>query len=170
MRRAALTALAAAVLASAATPADAALHMRHRHHARHEEGVRVVRTLPISRPAPRTPKPPTTRPPRVPTPAPPPPKPLVRVQVIAREFSLTLSRRTFAAGIVAVELDNFGQDPHDLRVERADSASTGFSFALAKPRTVSSRKLELSPGEWKLYCTLPGHEELGMSARVTVTG
>jgi hypothetical protein len=121
-------------------------------------------------------KPPTPRPPRpqVPTPSPTPtprtPKPLARIQVIAREFSLTLSRRTVAAGPVAIELDNYGQDPHDLRVERGDDASTGFSFTLAKPRTVSSKKLELSPGEWKLYCTLPGHEELGMSARVTVSG
>jgi hypothetical protein len=171
VRRTALTALAATVVAAAATPADAALHARHRHHTRHEEGVRVVRTPPASRPAPRTPKPPTPRPPRVGAPSPPPkPKPLARVQVIAREFTLTLSRRTFAAGVVAIELDNFGQDPHDLRVERADSPATGFSFELARPRTVSSRKLELSAGEWKLYCTLPGHEELGMSARVTVTG
>ena len=74
-----------------------------------------------------------------------------------------------AAGPVSVELDNFGQDPHDLRVERVDTPATGFSFTLAKPRTVSSQKLDLAPGEWKLYCTLPGHEALGMSARITVS-
>jgi hypothetical protein len=168
VRRAALIALAVALLASATTPADAAKH-RRRGHVLHGERVGVVKEPAV--------KPPTARPPRpqVPTPTPTPtpaptPKPLGRIQVIAREFSLTLSRRTVAAGPVAIELDNYGQDPHDLRVERGDDALTGFSFTLAKPHAVSSRKLELSPGEWKLYCTLPGHEALGMSARVTVSG
>jgi plastocyanin len=110
----------------------------------------------------------------VPTPTPPKPKPkpkpLGHLQVIAREFSVTPSRLTLAAGRVAVELDNFGQDPHDLRVERANDPSTGFDFTLTKPRTRSTQKLDLGPGTWKLYCTLPGHEALGMHALVTVTG
>jgi uncharacterized cupredoxin-like copper-binding protein len=109
------------------------------------------------------------KPPAAPPPAP-EPRPLARVQVIAREFSLTLSRSTVAAGPAAIELDNFGQDPHDLRVERVDDPTTGFSFSLAKPRTVATMKVELGAGQWKLYCTLPGHEALGMSARLTVTG
>ena len=123
-------------------------------------------------PAPKPPKAPVTPPPVTPPPVPPPPqpKPLTRVQVIAREFSLTLSRGTLAAGPAAIELDNFGQDPHDLRVERVDDPATGFSFSLAKPGTVATRKVELGAGEWKLYCTLTGHEALGMSARLTVTG
>jgi uncharacterized cupredoxin-like copper-binding protein len=35
---------------------------------------------------------------------------------------------------------------------------------------VSSRKLVLAPGEWKLYCTLDGHAAAGMSTTVTVSG
>ncbi|MEA2353379.1 MAG: hypothetical protein QOJ14_1793, partial [Thermoleophilaceae bacterium] len=89
---------------------------------------------------------------------------------VTREFSITLSRRTLPAGQVSIELANMGQDPHDLRVERADSPATAFSFTLAKPRTVSSRKLVLAPGEWKLYCTLDGHAAAGMSTTVTVSG
>jgi uncharacterized cupredoxin-like copper-binding protein len=34
---------------------------------------------------------------------------------------------------------------------------------------VSSQKLDLAAGDWKLYCTLPGHEALGMTAHITVT-
>ena len=98
----------------------------------------------------------------------PKPRPFARLQVVAREFSLTVSRKTLPAGRVGVELDNFGEDPHDLRVERANRAATGFSFELAKPGTVSTRKLNLGPGSWKLYCTLPGHAALGMSATVAV--
>lgn len=100
----------------------------------------------------------------------PAPKPLGHLQVIAREFSFTSSRQTLAAGTVAIELNNRGQDPHDLRVERADDGSTGFDFAVTKPSTLTSRKLELTPGKWKLYCTLPGHDQAGMHATVTVSG
>jgi hypothetical protein len=70
---------------------------------------------------------------------------------------------------VAVELDNMGEDPHDLRVERADRTGAAFDFDVAKPSTVASRKLDLAAGKWKLYCTLPGHDEAGMHAFVTVT-
>ena len=124
-----------------------------------------VRQLPAK---PRSVTPPARTP--VTPPAPPKPRPLARVQAITREFSITLSRRTLPAGAVAVELVNRGEDPHDLRVERANAPATGFSFTLAKPGSVSSQKLQLAPGEWKLYCTLDGHAAAGMSATVTVTG
>jgi plastocyanin len=104
------------------------------------------------------------------TPPAPAPKPLGHLQLVAREYSLTPSRTKLAAGRVSIELDNFGQDPHDLRVERVDGAAPGFSFALAKPRTVSTRQFELGPGAWKLYCSLPGHEALGMRTTITVAG
>ena len=162
MRRVALIGLAAVLVAP--TAADGRLVSRKRH-VRHHEAVRAMPKPPTPRPGRPVPKPPTGKPPTTPV-----PKPLARVQVIAREFSLTLSRGSLAAGLVAIELDNFGQDPHDLRVERVDSSSTGFSFELAKPSTVSSQKFTLTPGDWKLYCTLPGHEALGMSALLTVTG
>jgi hypothetical protein len=96
------------------------------------------------------------------------PRPLARLQVVAREFDLTVSRKRLPAGRVSVELDNLGEDPHDLRVERARRSATGFSFDLARSHTVSTRRLTLGPGSWKLYCTLPGHAALGMSATVTV--
>jgi uncharacterized cupredoxin-like copper-binding protein len=89
------------------------------------------------------------------------------MQVVAREFSLTLSRQAVGAGVVAIELSNHGEDPHDLRVERADS---GFNFTLTKPGERTTRKLDLGPGTWKLYCTLDGHAALGMSATFTVAG
>jgi hypothetical protein len=177
VRRATPLALVMGLLAPLPAPADGALHTRRSSVVRHDGAVRVARTphgrRPTTQPTRKPPgKPPVPKPPsKPPIPTPPsPPKPLARIQVVAREFSLTLSRRALAAGPVGIELDNFGQDPHDLRVERADAPSTGFSFTLAKPGTVSSKKLELAAGEWKLYCTLPGHEALGMSARVTVSG
>lgn len=183
MRRALAIALAAALLAPAASPAATGWghalglakpkHHRKakpRHHgkAKHHRKRGHSKKPPVTKP-PVT-KPPVTKPPVTPPPITPPPATLGHVQVTAREYSLALSRTTLAAGATSVELDNFGQDPHDLRVERVDSPSTGFSFELAKPSTVSSQRFTLTPGDWKLYCTLPGHEALGMVAQLTVTG
>jgi hypothetical protein len=141
------------LVAALAAPGSAPAKHRRTHEA-------PARARPVKRPPAPTP-PPVVEPPA--------PRPLARVQVVAREFSLTLSRQSLPAGRAAVELVNQGQDPHDLRVERADAPATGFSFDSARPRTVASRKLDLTAGDWKLYCTLPGHEALGMSARITVT-
>lgn len=55
------------------------------------------------------------------------PPPPARVQVVAQEFSYSLSRRTVKAGKVIVELVNRGQDTHDLDLQRVGgSASSTF--------------------------------------------
>ena len=50
-----------------------------------------------------------------------PPPPPARVQVVAKEFSYSLSRRKVKAGKVIIELINPGQDTHDLDIERVGS-------------------------------------------------
>ena len=52
-----------------------------------------------------------------------------RVGVSATEFHLTLSRPAVKAGVVEIELQNDGQDPHDLRVRRVGGSHT-FSIPL----------------------------------------
>jgi hypothetical protein len=70
------------------------------------------------------------------TAAPPPPTPPspARVQVIAREFSFTLSRPTVPAGEVIIELLNRGQDAHNLNLAPVsdESEATG-TFASTEP-------------------------------------
>lgn len=123
--------------------------------------------------------PPTiTHPATEPTPTPstpggtttPPPQQIAHLQVTEREFSIIPSRTTVAGGAVAVELDNRGEDPHNLRVERTDGRATAFDFDLARPGSVTTKTLDLGAGTWKLYCTLPGHDAMGMHAQITVTG
>jgi hypothetical protein len=160
-----LVALVAAVVTAVGWSSTVASGAKRSHHVRRDERVRSVGVRPQS---PATPTTPTTKPPSGQS-APPPP-PLGHLQVRAREFSLTLSRTTLAAGRVAIELANVGQDPHDLRVERVDDPGTGFDFALTKSGARSTERLDLGAGAWKLYCTLPGHEEAGMHAHIAVAG
>ena len=140
-----------------AIPSVSTAHPRRHRHRHRDEHVRVS-------------APPPTRHVVPPPPVLPPPKPLARLQVVAREWSVVPSRLTLPAGRVVVELANLGQDPHDLRIERANDPTAGFDFRLARAGARESQGLQLSPGTWKLYCTLPGHEALGMRALITVGG
>ncbi len=90
------------------------------------------------------------------------------MSVTAREFSLTLSRPLVGAGEVTIELRNFGEDPHDLVVERS-GAEVG-TWGELGPGAVGAKKLALSSGSYKLFCSIEGHEELGMKATLRVGG
>jgi hypothetical protein len=102
------------------------------------------------------------------TPADPPTTPTAaRLGVVAREWSLVLSRSTLPAGPALVQLQNFGEDAHNLRVERTDGGS-GFDVPLAESGEVQKAQGALAAGDYKIYCALPGHEAQGMRARFTV--
>jgi hypothetical protein len=91
-----------------------------------------------------------------------------RLQVVAREFRLSLSRPVLPAGPAIIELVNQGEDPHDLRVEPWTGGSSVFNFGVADPGAVVKQTGSLQAGDYKLLCTLSGHAALGMSARLKV--
>jgi plastocyanin len=91
-----------------------------------------------------------------------------RVQVIAKEYSFTLSRAEVPAGKVIVEFVNGGEDPHNLHLEEpAESVEAG-SFPTSLPGFHGDLTLNLRPGSYTLFCSLPGHEAKGMKATLTV--
>jgi plastocyanin len=108
--------------------------------------------------------------PGAPTAPAPAPAAATRLGVTAREWSLVLSRTILPAGAAIVELDNLGEDAHNLRIERVDGSGNAFDVPLAESGEVSSGRTTVAPGEYKLYCALPGHEAQGMRARLNVTG
>jgi plastocyanin len=117
--------------------------------------------------APATPGAPDTDPAPAPGPG---PAAATRLGVTAREWSLVLSRTTLPAGDAIVELDNMGEDAHNLRIERVDGGGSAFDVPLAESGEVKSGRTTVAPGEYKLYCALPGHEAQGMRARLNVSG
>lgn len=91
-----------------------------------------------------------------------------RLQVVLREFSLSLSRPAVASGTLIVSVLNLGEDPHDLAVRPAGAAGTSQRSDLVDPEGgVGAATFTLPPGTWTLYCTLPGHEAAGMQAKLT---
>jgi hypothetical protein len=84
------------------------------------------------------------------------------------EYKIRLSRQTVRHGRVVVELRNLGQDPHDLVVSPASGSGPSFSFGVSAPGSRRAKVLRLAAGRWILYCSLPGHEQLGMKATIAV--
>ncbi len=124
-------------------------------------------------PAPRVPTAPTA--PSAPAPAAPPAAspgsgaiPPARLLVSAREYRLTLSRPHIAAGPAIVQLDNRGQDPHDLALRPGSGAGAILIGETPSLKIATAPKTTLAPGTYTLYCDLPGHATLGMSATLLV--
>jgi plastocyanin len=91
-----------------------------------------------------------------------------RLQVVAQEYSYTLSRLKVHAGPALIELDNMGQDPHDLRVQRAGSRHIA-GLGVIKPGSRATLSLKLPPGRYSFWCSVADHRARGMRATVTVT-
>jgi len=89
------------------------------------------------------------------------------VQVTAVEYSFTLSRTTVPAGKVMLELVNHGQDEHNLNVLGGEGQLAG-SFENTPANGVRDLQVQLRPGSYTLFCSLPEHEQKGMKATLVV--
>ncbi len=96
-----------------------------------------------------------------------PPPSLPEVQVSAVEYHFTLSRTTVPAGKVIIQFVNNGQDEHNLNAQ-GESGPPAATFATEDPKAVTRQVVELRPGSYTLFCSLPGHEAKGMKATLTV--
>ena len=92
----------------------------------------------------------------------------VRVQVIAKEYSFTLSRAEVPAGKVIVEFVNAGEDSHNLHFQEPAEATEAGAFPTSSPGFHGDLTLNLHPGSYTLFCSLPGHEAKGMKATLVV--
>lgn len=92
----------------------------------------------------------------------------------AQEWSLWPSRSSVPAGTVYVELWNRGQDMHDTMVRRLNAAGQMVGPIVGRvkvtmPGRISDATWHLKPGRYELYCSMPGHMQLGMHAKLRVT-
>ena len=97
-----------------------------------------------------------------------PPPPPARVQVVAQEYSFTLSRLKVKAGKVIVELVNQGQDAHDLDIERVGGTKI-YRFPKVQPGQYVDKEMTLKPGKYRLWCAISDHKDRGMRAMLRVT-
>jgi plastocyanin len=97
----------------------------------------------------------------------PEPPSVPHVQVSAVEYSFSLSRTTVPAGEVVLQFVNDGQDEHNLHLE-AGEGPLAESIGNTPSKGVSDLHLQMQPGSYTLFCSLPTHEARGMKATLTV--
>jgi uncharacterized cupredoxin-like copper-binding protein len=100
-------------------------------------------------------------------PAPPKPKPGGAIKVAEAEYSVKPAASTLGAGSYTFTAANVGKIPHDLAIE-GPAIEKEAKTPLIDPGKTASLKVDLKPGKYKLYCTVPGHEQLGMKTEVSV--
>lgn len=90
-----------------------------------------------------------------------------RLQVGADEFRYTLSRQSIKAGPAIVQLANFGEDEHDLRLQRAGGTRV-YRIGRTRPGKLGELDARFLPGRFTLWCSLADHRRRGMVARLLV--
>jgi hypothetical protein len=146
-----------------------------RRHGRPHRLVRVKRWWSCD-PLPATPAPgmpatplPTPSPAPGPEPEPPPRRVSVRAEDDEpEEFSFGLSRPYVVSGEVTVELNNQGQDPHSLDLRPVGGEGAPLLVGEAGPGESRAGRFDLAPGRYRLWCSLPQHDEWGMNAELEV--
>lgn len=90
-----------------------------------------------------------------------------RLQVGADEFRFTLSRQSIKAGPAIVQLVNFGEDEHDLRLRRAGGTRI-YAIGKVRPGGLGELETRFLPGRFTLWCSLADHRKRGMTATLVV--
>ncbi|MCP9484681.1 MAG: hypothetical protein MSC30_02375 [Gaiellaceae bacterium MAG52_C11] len=90
-----------------------------------------------------------------------------RVQVAAQEFSFSLSRQSIKAGPAIVELANFGEDAHDLRMRRVGGTRT-YAIGVVQAGEIADLEAKFLPGRFLVWCSIADHRARGMRTVLTV--
>ncbi len=81
------------------------------------------------------------------------------------ELKFTQEQLTTKAGKVEIDFENESPIPHNVAIE-ANGKVLGETKVIAQGS--DSTKLELKPGTYTYFCTVPGHREAGMEGTLTV--
>lgn len=93
---------------------------------------------------------------------------VARLSVKAAEYSYTLSRPAVSAGEVIVELNNQGEDPHNLNLQREGSEDPPLQVPQAASLEHTTERFTLPAGTYRLWCSLSTHDEQGMHTTLVV--
>ena len=81
-------------------------------------------------------------------------------------LAFTTDKATAKAGEVTVNFTNSSPVPHDVRIEDSGGKEIGGTEVLAEGN--ESAEVDLKPGEYTFFCSVPGHRQGGMEGTLTV--
>jgi plastocyanin len=82
------------------------------------------------------------------------------------QLAYTTTEATAKAGKVTVEFNNPQGLTHDVAIESSSGEEVGKTELIAEGS--DSTTVNLKPGTYHFYCTVPGHREAGMEGTLTV--
>jgi plastocyanin len=82
------------------------------------------------------------------------------------DLAYTTTSATAKAGKVTVDFNNPQALTHDVAIESASGEEVGATELIAEGS--DSTTVDLEPGTYHFYCTVPGHREAGMEGTLTV--
>jgi heme/copper-type cytochrome/quinol oxidase subunit 2 len=87
----------------------------------------------------------------------------VTVKATEVEYKITLSTHKVHHGVVTFVVKNAGKIPHNLTIQGGKHTTN-----IAPGKTVKLT-VTLKKGAYTLYCSVPGHRQLGMVTKLTAT-
>lgn len=81
-------------------------------------------------------------------------------------LAFTTDEASAQAGKVTVNFTNPSAVPHDVRIEGSGGEDAGGTEVITE--SSESATVNLKPGEYTFYCSVPGHRQAGMEGTLTV--
>ena len=90
------------------------------------------------------------------------------VALVVRDMTIDPGDVTAPAGEIALAVTNEGPTPHNVRIRNADGDVLFGTRDLRRDESETATGT-LEPGDYTMFCSLPGHESLGVVGTLTVT-
>jgi hypothetical protein len=85
---------------------------------------------------------------------------------VDQKFVLRLSRTCLRAGRTIVRLQNQDAQEHDLWAEGTAPKVARRAVTSAGPESMTQADVDLTAGEWRLFCSIPGHGNMSRTVNV----
>ena len=92
------------------------------------------------------------------------------LKVVLNEWTLGFTQISAGSGKLTVQTVNSGRATHNLTVQKKGGSEILYESPLLEENKTAAVNLDLSPGQYELYCAVPGHREGGMLAVLIIGG
>ena len=89
-----------------------------------------------------------------------------KVTATEKEYSITLSTMTFTPGVYTFDVQNAGTMVHNLTI--AGPGVTPQTSPDVKAGGSTQLTVTLEKGTYELWCSIPGHKQMGMDLKIEV--
>ena len=89
-------------------------------------------------------------------------------ELIVRDMTIDPGELSVPAGEIALAVTNEGPTPHNVRI-RDENGDVLFGTSDLRRDESETTTGTLEAGEYTMFCSLPGHESLGVVGTLTVT-